>query len=160
MSESKFKTLHHIETVRNYLNFAAMELLKRGTKHDQSKLENPELDIFEEYTPKLRDLTYDSPEYQACLKEMDVAIKHHYSNNSHHPEHYANGIEDMDLFDILEMVCDWKAAGMRQNDGNILKSLEVNRKKFKINKQFYEILKNTVERYIQTWDVPNKARES
>jgi hypothetical protein len=83
---AKFKTLRHIETVRNYLDQCAIELIKSGQKHDQCKLQSPEADIFEEFTPKLRGCTYGSEEYKSFLKEMSKALDHHYENSKHHPE--------------------------------------------------------------------------
>ncbi len=64
MSESKFKTLRHIETVRNFLGAAIKALLQRSERHDQSKLQPPEVDTFEIYTAKLRGITYGSDEYR------------------------------------------------------------------------------------------------
>ena len=58
MSENKFKTLRHIETVRNFLNSVIRELTIRAERHDQSKLESPEAEMFEEFTSKLRNCTY------------------------------------------------------------------------------------------------------
>ena len=40
-------------------------------------------------------------------------IEHHYAVNSHHPEHYEAGIAGMSLFDLIEMLVDWKAASER-----------------------------------------------
>jgi hypothetical protein len=37
------------------------------------------------------------------------ALKHHWSMNPHHPEHYNNGIHEMPRVFIAEMVCDWSA---------------------------------------------------
>jgi hypothetical protein len=87
------------------------ELSKRAVNHDKSKLESPEKEIFEEYTPKLKGTTYGSEEYKEFLKEMKPALDHHYANNRHHPEHFKNGVNDMNLFDLLEMAADWLAAG-------------------------------------------------
>lgn len=58
----------------------------------------------------------------------------------------ASGVYGMDLLDVLEMLCDWKAATARHADGDILKSLEINRTRFGISDQLYHILKNTVQR--------------
>jgi len=49
---SQLKTMRHIETVRNYLNAVIFNLLHRQVHHDQSKLQPPELEIFDEYTRK------------------------------------------------------------------------------------------------------------
>jgi len=40
---------------------------------------------------------------------------------------------------------DWKAASVRHNDGNILKSIEHNRTRFGIDSQLADILVNTVQ---------------
>lgn len=160
MSGSKFKTMRHVETVRNYLNACIRELLTRTEKHDQSKLESPEVEIFEEYTPKLRNCTYGSDEYKQYMKEMKVAIDHHNLKNSHHPEHYINGINGMNLFDLVEMICDWKAATMRHNDGDIYKSLDINTERFSIEKQLFDILLNTIQFIEKEFDVFHKAYES
>ena len=159
MNECKFKTLRHIEAVRNYLNLCIRNILERQESHDQSKLDSPEAEIFEEYTPKLRGVTYGSPEYKQFLKEMGVALEHHYSLSSHHPEHFVNGINDMNILDVLEMIVDWKASSMRHNDGNLLKSIEINTKRFKMNKQLVNILKNTA-RWLDEQKINHKACES
>jgi hypothetical protein len=159
MTVNKFKTLRHIETVRNYLGMVIKEFVDRQAKHDQSKLETPEVEAFEIITEKLRGLTYGSEEYKASLREQKPAIEHHYKHNSHHPEYYENGIDGMNLFDVLEMLCDWKAAGLRHADGNIFKSLEINKDRYKISTQLYSILFNTAK-YIEEQNVFHKAGES
>lgn len=144
MSESKFKTMRHIETVRNYVNWCINELLIRQERHDQTKLQSPEVEIFEEYTPKLRGLTYGSDEYKASMKEMKVAIDHHQQNNRHHPEYFGeDGILGMNLIDLLEMMCDWKSATMRHNDGDIMRSIKLNKERFKYTDELERILINT-----------------
>lgn len=159
MSESKFKTMRHIETVRNYLTAVVNELLERAEQHDQSKLQSPEVEIFEVFTPKLRDCTYGSEEYKQYLKEMQVALNHHYSVNSHHPEHHENGIKDMNLIDILEMLFDWKSATLRHKDGDIMKSIEINQKRYGYSDELKQIFINTIV-YTNGIAVFNKAEES
>ncbi len=159
MSENKFKTLRHIETVRNYLSCVIFELLQRSSGHDQSKLQTPEVEIFEEYTPKLRGVTYGSDEYKAMMKEMKVAIDHHNSVNRHHPEHFENGVNGMNLIDLLEMMCDWKAASLRHSDGDIIKSIKINKDRFGISDQLETILINTAK-WIDTRNVIHFAQES
>lgn len=169
MSESKFKTMRHIETVRNYLSTCIIELLNRSVLHDQSKLQTPEVEIFEEYTPKLRGITYGSDEYKACMKEMKVAIDHHNTNNRHHPEfhnenalHTACGVSlmgCMNLIDLIEMICDWKAATMRHNDGDITKSIEINQERFGYSDELKNILRNTAN-FLTVSSTYHKANES
>lgn len=138
-------TFRHIERVRNLLNACVVDLLKRAEKHDQSKLESPEVEAFTEYTPKLATCTYGSDEYKGYLAAMKPALDHHYANNSHHPEHFRNGVDGMTLLDVVEMLCDWKAASERHNNGNIRKSIEINTKRFGLSPQLVEILNNTAD---------------
>ncbi len=159
MSESKFKTMRHIEAVRNYINLVIKQLLQRAEYHDQSKLQSPEVEFFEQYTPKLRGLTYGSQEYRKCLDDMRPAIDHHNKVNSHHPQHFGNGINGMHLIDLIEMLCDWKAATFRHDDGNIYKSLEINRERFEMSEQLVSILKNTINMF-ELIEVYHKAEES
>jgi hypothetical protein len=143
--DSKNDTLGHILNVSQYINIIISELTDRRLFHDVSKLKSPEKEIFDEYTPKLKQTTYGSDEYKQYLDEMKVALKHHYSENRHHPEHFENGINDMTLIDINEMFCDWMAATKRQNDGDILKSIEINQIRFGISDQLVNIFKNTAK---------------
>jgi len=144
--DSTAETLKHIRKVQQNLGKIARSLLNRGEIHDESKLGPEEKPYFDEYTPKLSGLTYGSQEYRDTLKKIKPAIKHHQENNSHHPEHYKDGIDGMNLMDVIEMLCDWKAATERHNDGDIQQSFEVNRDRFKISQQLESILKNTVLR--------------
>ncbi len=140
-------TKEHIAQVRELMMIFAIELINRALVHDQSKLGNPEIDIFTEYTPKLKHSTYGSDEYRTFLKEMQVALKHHYANNSHHPEHYEDGIRGMDLADLVEMFCDWKSATMRHADGDIVKSIEINKNRFNYSDDLEQIMKNSVKMF-------------
>jgi hypothetical protein len=80
---------------------------------------------------------------------MKVALDHHYSNNRHHPEYFENGINDMTLIDLIEMLCDWYAATQRHNDGDIFKSIEFNKTRFNMSDQLVSILTNTVNELIK-----------
>lgn len=143
---TNYETLKHIRLVQKLIHAVVKDLLDRSDCHDNSKLESPELEVFTEHTSKLAGLTYDSEEYKAQLKVMDSALQHHYANNSHHPQFYKNGIDDMNLMDVIEMFCDWWAASKRHNDGNINKSIEINGKRFNMSQQLIRIFENTVKR--------------
>ena len=141
--ECQVETQKHIETVRRYIRFMIDKIDMRGVKHDASKLESPEIEVFAEYTPKLNTSKFGSDEYYENLEKMKPALEHHYAANRHHPEHFVNGIDDMTLVDILEMFCDWKASTLRHNDGNLLKSIETNAERFHMDGQLKQILINT-----------------
>lgn len=138
-------TMTHINHVRRFMNKFVKDLLDRSEKHDKSKMEEPELPIFIEFTPKLGTVEYNSNEYKKFLEDMKPALDHHYANNSHHPEHFKNGIDDMNLIDLLELLADWKGSTLRNKNGDIRKSLEINKERFKISNQLYNILSNTID---------------
>ena len=153
MEDQRPKTREHIKQVGDLLNEIVLQLTLRAYDHDRSKLESPEREIFDEYTPKLRDTTYGSDEYNGYLKEMKVALDHHYANNRHHPEHFypevahynvINEIYAMNLIDIIEMLCDWKAATKRHADGDIIRSIEFNQGRFGYSDELKSIFLNTV----------------
>lgn len=191
--EAYIDTAKHIDLVSRYLMSATIELMRRATTHDRSKLVSPEVEMFAEVTHKLRGLTYGSPEYEACRKEMlSQALGRHYHHNRHHPEffeaqreekeelndgiatisclmrspdldektitncqklinclkrqqlEYTSSINEMNLFDLLEMLIDWTAATKRHADGDIQDSLIRNRDRFGMGDQLVQIFKNTV----------------
>lgn len=128
--ETNAETMNHIRRVQILLVDVCRRLMTRSIRHDTSKLEEPEASTFAEFTSKLKVLTYGSEEYKECLAGIAPALKHHYENNSHHPEHWPNGIRDMSLLDLIEMFVDWKAATERHENGDINKSIWINKARF------------------------------
>lgn len=157
-TDSRVATYQHIQIVQCMIGIVLTDLTKRLLAHDQSKLASPEREIFDEYTPKLAHSTYGSEEYKGFLAGMKPALDHHYRANSHHPEHFAfditglnpelvaNGqaIRGMNLLDVVEMLCDWKAATLRHKDGDIRKSIDINQKRFGYSDELKQILLNTL----------------
>lgn len=141
--DSRPDTLAHIRTVQGFMISCVGNLAERAIAHDKSKLEEPEVGVFDEFTPKLKASTYGSEEYKGFLASMKVGLDHHYANNSHHPEHYGEGIRGMSLLDVIEMLCDWKAATMRHADGDLSKSIELNQQRFGYSDELKSILRNT-----------------
>jgi hypothetical protein len=142
--DSRPETLKHIRKVQALLNKVVFALKKRAWRHDASKLVEPELAYFDKFTPLLSKVEYGSKQYRAMLDKMRPAIDHHQKFNRHHPEYFDDGINGMSLVDLLEMLCDWMAATERNKNGDILKSIEINRKRFNMSDQLYQILVNTV----------------
>jgi len=79
------------------------------------------------------------------LSAMGVALKHHYGENRHHSEHFEHGIDDMNLIDIIEMFCDWYAATVRHENGDIFASLNINKVRFNLSDQLFNIFNNTAK---------------
>lgn len=141
--DSTAETLAHSRRVGELMGQPIKELIDRSTKHDLSKTEAPEKAIFDEFTPRLKDSTYGSEEYKGFLKEMKAGLDHHYANNSHHPEFFGNGVNGMTLIDLIEMLADWKAATERHADGDLARSLLIQKDRFHISDQLAQILDNT-----------------
>jgi hypothetical protein len=137
--------------VKKFLLFVIKDLLMRSMSHDKSKLEKEEQEYFFEYTPKLKNSTYGSEEYKKLLAGLKPALDHHYKVNKHHPEHYENGILGMNLLDLVEMICDWYSSTKRHDDGDIMKSIEINQKRFNYSDDLKEIFINTAK-LLKSWE--------
>ena len=115
------------------------ELLDIKANHDKSKLEYPEKQDFDKYTNKLKELTYGSEEYKLSLYNLRNALSHHYRYNRHHPEHFGNGISGMSIMDLTEMICDWKASSLRQDDGDVFLGIEKSKERFNYDKKMVKL---------------------
>lgn len=143
--DSANDTLEHSAKVFSYAQKLSSAFLAQTFEHDKSKLENPEKALFDEYTPKLKTVEYNSDEYKQFLKDLKPALDHHYGVNRHHPEHHHHGIQDMNLIDILEYFCDCVAAAKRMKDGgDPVKSFEINQKKHGYSDDLKKIFLNTL----------------
>lgn len=123
------------------------DIMDRAYRHDESKLHEPEKARFD-YVGTHQHLskhTYGSDEYKKSLEYLGPALDHHYQENDHHPQHFPNGISGMNLMQLVEMWLDWLAACKRNKNGNIYQSLEVNKDRFKISDQLYNVLLNQAD---------------
>ncbi len=84
----------------------AIRLLLRCSEHDLSKLRN--LDEFLALASIVDDIGNMSDISHRLTSDQKDAIRLHWKNNSHHPEHYAS-VNDMSELDIMEMACDCHA---------------------------------------------------
>lgn len=156
--DSRPETQQHINKVGRYIELVIQKLSKRADEHDASKLVSPEVEAFDKATPLLQQLEYGTPEYKQSLKDLGPALEHHYANNTHHPEHFENGIRGMTLLDLTEMLCDWKAASERMRkptpaaegrpdvptyDSDFARSIRLNAERFDYPDGLTDILLNT-----------------
>ncbi len=149
--DSKADTLLHIKRVSELLTNAACELINRANNHDDSKLAIVEKELFDEYTPKLKSSTYGSDEYKEFLNGLKEALDHHYACNSHHPEHYENGVNGFDLFDLIEMFFDWKAAGERHASCPLSPSLSLPPSLFPFSSPPFSLFTTTAKRLVWSY---------
>lgn len=141
--DSTLDTLKHSRRVDELLLSVVVALQDRITKHDHSKTEEPEKEVFDRVTPQLKGSTYGSEEYKGFLADMGEGLAHHYANNRHHPEFFENGVSGMTLVDVIEMLVDWKAATERHDDGSLARSLPIQAERFQMAPQLVQILENT-----------------
>ncbi|MCL6663471.1 DUF5662 family protein [Paenibacillus amylolyticus] len=137
----------HIANVQGHMQTFATLLNSRSVDHDKSKLEEPEKSILHQNTAEYKRYKFGSTEYEAHLKKVKIALDHHYTMNSHHPQHYENGVAGMDLLDIVEMFCDWLAACREHGDGDIVHSILENKKRFGYSDELVQILINTTAHF-------------
>ena len=144
---------NHIRLVQFWMEKFSRQIVSRSKWHDKSKLEEPEKPIFDEFTPRLKELEFGSDEYKAALTDMGEGLKHHYRVNRHHPEHYENGVSGMTLVDIVEMVSDWMAVAQSKET---YVDLDLLARRFGISEQLLDIIANTL-RDEDVWNAVNGA---
>ena len=87
----------------------AIEILKRGWLHDNSKFGEDELTALAEIDDdrmSMRDACKSLP------PEKKAFLKLHYEHNTHHPEHWED-VSQMPEMDVVEMCCDWHARSLQ-----------------------------------------------
>lgn len=141
--DSTSETKTHIGMVTRFLDQIVDEIDQRILEHDQSKLCSPEKELFDEWSPRLREMEYGSDEYRESLEALGPALAHHYATYRHHPEHFENGVHDMNLVDLIEMLADWKAATLRMDNGDLGKSIVLNAKRFGYGDEMLCLLQTT-----------------
>lgn len=137
------ETFSHVRRVGHLMLDVVENLQRRSMRHDDSKFSPEEFPAFAKSTPKLRALTYDSPEYKVALDDLGPALDHHYAHNRHHPQYFESGVQGMDLLDLIEMLADWKAATERHHNGSIERSIVGNIKRFKYSREMAILLAKT-----------------
>ncbi len=135
----------HVIKVGRCLEKITDELHMRACSHDDSKYGPLEFPIYSEYSPKmkLKENAFGTENYEKLRIGMKPALDHHFAHNRHHPEHFKNGIYDMNIIDLVEMLCDWKAASTKREDGDLIKSIDFCNGRYNLGIQLVSILKNS-----------------
>lgn len=142
---SKFLTdlEKHKNLVETKLNEISDELRNRAILHDNSKYCDEEKIWFEKAEKYDRGHFDKYEDWLNTTKPIIApALDHHYANNRHHPEHFENGIDDMSLIDLIEMVVDWQASAECRNTKL---DTSYSFKRFKIEPQLQKIILNTLK---------------
>lgn len=153
--KAEIATYKHIARVRRLLGMFAAEMILRADFHDLSKFDPIELEPLarmQELIDREGPAPFGSDEYKRRTAMLGEMTDHHRRHNSHHPEHYEYpenggfnpGITGMDLFDLVEMFFDWKAASERGQDSCM--RLKEACDKYQITGPLRDILYNTAHR--------------
>lgn len=153
MGQEKFQQISteeyinsHINRVRKWIGKFSSILFIRGINHDKSKLCEPELSLWKKMDEEPR-YPYGTPKYKEKLNRYKEVFQHHYMHNKHHPEHWSGYYCDMDLMDVIEMLCDW--LGYKEDitlkEAEILVDQQCERYGF--NDTFRHLLYNTLKNY-------------
>jgi hypothetical protein len=143
-SRQLFSLIFNTKSKVSCIGFS-LELLKRAITHDLSKLRLSEAKGFIALPHELKNIRFGTSEYKQTLQKFKPIITLHYKRNTHHPEFYGEkGILGMNLFDFIEMLYDWKAAGKRNKDGNITQSIFIQQAKLNLETMVVSILFNTI----------------
>ena len=137
-------TILHVSEVNENLETVASELRKRGAAHDRTKFTAIEFDAFVSTRSDFKKANYGTREYQECVDKVSHAVEHHHANNRHHTGFHKNGINDMTLIDIVEMLADWKAAERRSPDRELHDTIDYALKKYGVGDQLGSVIKNTL----------------
>lgn len=136
-------TVRHIHEVAGFMEEMIGKLRKRAAIHDLSKLAEPEFSIFVSTREEFKKVNFGTPEYDAVEKKARVAVNHHHAHNSHHTAYYQNGLDDMTLFDLVEMLADWKAANRRSEGLEFITSMHRAFDRYNFSEQLQKIFINT-----------------
>ena len=140
----KSATMEHKTRVAIKMSALAREMTRRGNIHDNSKFKTPEVEIYSAHFNELNNSKYGTPEYDKALSNIKPALDHHYESNDHHTQHFEDGIFDMNLVQILEMLCDISVAA--ESKGNdVIKELPNWMARNDVPENYYKILRNTLE---------------
>lgn len=136
----------HINRVQKWINKFTAVLFNRGIVHDKSKLREPEFSMWKKMDEEPR-YKYGTKEYNEKINRYKEVFDLHYRQNRHHPEHWSGFYSEMDLIDVIEMLCDW----LGYKDDITIKEAEelVNMqcKRYEFNSTFQSLLYNTLKNY-------------
>ena len=146
-------TRRHQQFVIEKMMLCVKRLIDKATSHDSSKFSDQEKPFYINPVWELNTdyVVYGSEKYKEICKRMGPGFAHHVSHNDHHPEFFESfavqtlndPIRAMDLFAILEMLCDWMAAAKRKGNSPLL-ALDALKKKYHIDEQLEAVMRNTV----------------
>ena len=104
IQEFDMANAEHRDDVRNLVDDFCILLKRRCRDHDWTKVKEPYHSMF--YRDMCATLEGRLPDFM----KGEWAQQHYYQNERHHLDVYAR--PDVDMFDVIEMICDCVAVGM------------------------------------------------
>lgn len=104
--EFRVANLDHISDVRKLADFFSKELIKRVSRHDWTKTDEPYQSMF------YRDLCA-VLEHRMDFFDGEWSKVHYTQMERHHLNRHCP--DDVNLFDVIEMICDCVSAGMARS---------------------------------------------
>lgn len=135
--------LIHKEQIAMLLAKFAAELTYRAAIHDNSKFSPDEFNVHSDNVHHFNKYQFNTKEEQELRHRLSPASISHRKRNRHHPEYFENGIDGMNIIDLLEMICDWKSASTRVPGDSLRKGFPILKEKYNISPQLLKILENT-----------------
>lgn len=117
-------SVQHLNDVFTCMNFMSEELIKIGMVHDHTKVENID-EFHKDFEAKQNGDPTDFKEMH-WYKDIHIVMERHHLK--------ANCPEDVNLFDVMEMIADITMAGMARTGGKVFDddlSPEILQKAFK-----------------------------
>ena len=140
---SMLRIQNHISSVRRRVTLVCAALMNRAITHDNSKYSEKELNAHISMADEMDGIKYGTDAYYAIKRKYESLSAEHFANNRHHPEHHPNGIDDMNLVDVIEMLCDW-LTGSENTGTPVERSLEINEERYNVSPQLMKLLRNTI----------------
>lgn len=136
---------HHRVLVQANLLRIADALRARAALHDISKYSLDEFQAVVQIKKVAREFPYGSAEYNQAISDNSVGLSKHFERNSHHPEFHSDGVQGMQLIDLIEMVCDWKAANTLRDDVQWSNVTAMHIERFKLSKDYVWLIDMIVD---------------
>ncbi len=135
---------YHKTKMEEKLIKSSEELFKRAKEHDNDKLENKEIyQTYKKYFPELKKIPFGTREYFEFEKKNFAKAHQIHAQNRHHFYSRKNTLDDINLFDLIEVVIDIsESAKQYGNEDKIMESLK-NKQVF--NYELEELVKNTIK---------------
>lgn len=150
MSQEEEKTKSyirgHINRVRKWMSAFIAALENRSATHDQSKLEENEILGWIQMDQEPR-YDYGTLEYTSKKERYSWLFDKHYAANRHHPEYFEihkNKEAEMDLIDLIEMICDWVSYKDDIRYTEASKLVEVQCDRFGFSEELKQLMINTI----------------